>query len=157
MIHDLTVNNISYDWKDIKVHFGSLYLDPVGVSSISYNTVQDHQLVYSRQGLPVARQWGKYECSASITLDYYEMLKLREYANLMNYLPRDIRIEYNKGDDNFIDTLYGCRIDFPDELSAEQNDMNLEVTINLNPVWIKYGKKNRVRTTQVRIESAQHR
>ncbi len=167
MINDININNVAYSWNDIEIHFTGLNMDPVGVSSINYNTFQDTQLVYSRQGLPVSRQQGKYESSADITLDYYEMVKLRRFYNLNDIMSFDVKIIY-KGENykyqkptmamdgdletivsgsylddrfTFIDTLYGCRINFPDSLGGEQGEMNLTSTMQLNPIWINYGGK----------------
>jgi len=115
----------------------------IGVSSVNYNTAHDNQLVYSRQGFPVGRQYGKYECYGDITLDYYEMLELRKIKySLPISLPFDVKIIYRKdGENDFIDTLYGCRISFPDSLGSDQGEMNLTATLQLNPVWINYGGK----------------
>ena len=156
MLSDININNISYNWNDIEIHFAGLNVDPTGVSSINYSTDHNVEFAYSRQGLPVARQFGRYEVRATIELDYYEMLKLRHNLKVNPLLVFDVKVVYKGNDlrhtkihgedqiiryDNhtFIDTLYGCRISSPDVLGGEQGEMNLRSSIELNPVWIKYG------------------
>jgi len=155
MINDLTVNGVSFNWKDIEVHFiGVLgqnvneppYIySPMDVSSVNYNTVYNTELNYSRTGFPVSHSFGKYECNANITLAYSELVYLR--SSMIGYnigvQPIDIKIVYKIGEIEIIDSLYGCRPSFPDTLGGNQGDMNLKATINLNPVWIKYDK-NRI-------------
>jgi len=143
MISNININNVSYDWKDIEVHFVGINYNPTGVSSINYNTNHDIQYNYSRTGFPTARKYGKWETYADITLDYYELsvFKRTYFEVLTTFMPIDVKVIYKSDDsvNTYVDTLYGCKLGFPDNLGGSQNDMSLEATVLLNPVWIKYG------------------
>lgn len=141
MLGNITVNNVSYDWNDIEIHFSLIDYDPIGVSSINYSTNHQIDYEYSRTGFAVGRKYGKYQCSGSITLDYYELTQLRrDVVGIFNAaVPIDVKVIYKKDNATFIDTLYGCVLSYPDSGGGNQGEANLEATIQLNPVWIKYG------------------
>jgi len=163
MISNINVNNISYDWNDIEIHFvgnitggsfsqvgqgvgtgegiGVSSYMPSGVSSISYNT--DHQIDYDygREGFAVGRKYGAFRCAASMILDYFELNKLKHklFSVTQSFKSIDVKILYKTSDGlTHIDTLYGCVLSYPDNLGGNQNEMGLESTIDLNPVWIRY-------------------
>lgn len=155
MISNIQINNISYDWKDIEVHFVSISRSiaqtisqsyaPQGVSSINYSTNHPIDFDYNRTGFAVGRKFGKFECSGTITLDYFELkrLNLWDFAQLIK--PIDIKVLYKVKDNTniittHIDTLYGCVLSYPDNIGGNQGDMGLEATLQLNPVWIRYDR-----------------
>ena len=151
MVSNIKLNHISYDWNDIEVYiigdislggsssFGSY--TPSGVSSINYSTDHNVEYEYSRTGFPIGRKYGNYVSTANITLDYYELKSInnRFFGLIQGIKPIDIKIIYNKGKHTYIDTLYGCTINYPTNVGGSQNELGLEATIELNPVWINYG------------------
>jgi len=160
MLSNIKINHISYDWRDIEIHFigdlkGSVGISgltnptgskvttyqPSGVSSINYNINHVIDYDYSRDGFKVGRKFGKYETDADITLDYYEIKTINNklFKIGQGLHPIDIKIVYNTTDGTYIDTLYGCVLNFQDSNGGNQGDIGLEATIKLNPVWIHTG------------------
>lgn len=152
MIRNIDINGISYDWKDVDVRFsvyGSNFdFTPLSVTSISYSINRSIDLAYSRTGFAIGRKYGAHICQASITIGYDDIQQLlNRFSSVFRAItPLDVRITYNlskkgltplKDRELYTDILFGCMLSYP-ENNLSQNDIGLESTINLNPVWIKY-------------------
>lgn len=142
-ISNININSKSYDWKDIDIHFSVINYSPLEVYDISYTVDREIDYSYSRTGFPVGRKYGRFNSVASIEMSFDEINKILAIVPsfFSGVIPIDIRITYNIGKDkSYTDVIYGCK-PIIENTAASQGEIGLSSVINLNPVWIKYGRE----------------
>jgi len=143
-----SINGICYDWQSIRFSWGDgspvENAEIVQISKINYGETRDSQKNYGAGSYPVSKGFGNVDVKASITLAMAEVRKLINAAKnrkIQNLSTFEIMIEYKVGNrDTAIvtDFIQGCSIDST-YFELNQNDMNVEVEMDLNPMNIKYG------------------
>lgn len=153
----LSINNVAYSWSMIQLTAPHLTgsnnaNDSIlsGVSSISWNIARNTAVNYGLGGDPVNRGFGNIVYTASITMDYNTIAKIRAaYGSLMDLGEFDLTISFanplvgtteaaEPSDDWFTHTiqLKGCFFN-EDGMDVGQDDTNITKSFDLNPLKIE--------------------
>lgn len=142
------VNGIAYDWSSIEFKFGVGSVNEnselVQITNIGYGETRESKLNYGRGSQPVSKGFGNVSVQGKMKISMNEMRRLiNASANgkVQNLPAFDILISYKPGVGDAIivsDTLNGCTIDSTN-FDLNQNDMDIEIEVNLNPFNITYG------------------
>jgi len=153
LLHNNTnINGIAYDWSSIKFTFGSgdaaiENTELIQITAISYGETRDAQKNYGTGAYPVSKGFGNVDVKASMTIAMTELRKLIDIATntkIQNLESFEIVISYypgvtdQEGTPVVEDRIQGCSIDST-YFDLKQNDMNIEVEIDLNPMNVLYG------------------
>jgi len=136
----------SRDWQSLTVNLpDDTTLVLAGVSSLKYAEKQDVQLNYGIGVYPISRGYGNVSATGEITFAVYQLEELLskvvgitvDTQRPQNIAPFDLVVVWTASEDGSQtkDVLYGCTID-NFEKSITQNQMNMEVTVNLNPISV---------------------
>lgn len=89
------INGVAHSWANLQVNIGGVPV--VGITKISYSDSQTMENIYGLGQRPVARGYGKIECSASMTLLRSEIEALRDSSTtgrLQDITPFDIIVQF---------------------------------------------------------------
>jgi len=142
------INGIAYDWASIEFKFSTGSVNEnseiVQITSIGYGETRESKLNYGRGSQPVSKGFGNVSVEGKMKISMNEMRRLINAATngkVQNLPAFDILISYKPGSGDAIivaDVLNGCTIDST-RFDLNQNDMDIEVEVNLNPFNITYG------------------
>jgi len=135
------------DWRSISLEIAGDTIELTGVTSISYGEKQDTKLNYGIGVMPVSKGFGNISCTGEIVMSLYQMEAILDKVafgeNLkrpQNLAPFNLVVIWDS-EDGIVkqDTLYQCTLDNY-EKNTQQNNMDTEVTVNLNPVGIEWDR-----------------
>lgn len=141
-----TVAGKARDWQSMSIEIEGDTIQLTGVTSINYSETQDTQLNYGIGVYPVSKGFGNITVSADITLAAYELENIlnsvssftNETRRPQNLAPFNLVVVWEDEDGTrYKDVLYQCTTD-TFSVGISQNDMDNQVTLNLNPVGISW-------------------
>jgi len=155
--NNTTINGVAYDWASVILTYGadaamsgSNYLGTdrqiIEVTSLSYGETRASQKNYGAGSYPVTKGYGNVSVEGKMTISMGELRKIINadisgFNKVQNIPDFSLAVSYKTSSSDDItvtDTIYGCSIDST-MFDLKQNDMNIEVEVNLNPIGITYG------------------
>jgi len=138
------------DWRSISVEIADdTSINITGVTGLRYGEKQDTRLNYGIGVMPVSKGHGNVEVFGEITMALYQLEDILKAVQGLavgtnrpqNIAPFNLVIKWDSDTGDVVkDTLYQCTID-NFEKSINQNDMDISVTINLNPIGIEWNEQ----------------
>lgn len=137
------------DWQSLDLEIDGYTGTIIGVTSLTYTEQQDQALNYGKGVYPVSKGYGNVNVSGEMTLYVWQLDEILESVTTFspdtkrpqNLKPFNIVVTWADRNTGGIlkDTIYNCSIDTFSK-SINQNDLDIQVTINLNPTGIRWNE-----------------
>ena len=137
------INGRAYDWSMLEFNFGFASSNDqiAGITAIKWNRSRKIESNYGVGSEPVSRGFGNVTYTGAITLDYATQVIFQEASpdgTLEGLGEFDTIVHFAHPDDGrtVTTTLYGCIFN-EDGMEASQDDINLTIEFQLNPVGVE--------------------
>lgn len=135
------INGIRHSWGSIKVNL--LGRTVIGITAIDYDDKQDKKNHYGGGTMPTHRGHGRYEATAKITLESYEVDAIQRALGfgkrLQDIEPFDVVVTFMpKGSDGLIThVIRNCEF-LNNKRNMKEGDTNISVELDLLPSHIEW-------------------